>query len=202
MRMFKGRVFIGILAVIVFVGIIAVFYSSMDVDYVKTGGEIVEKLESDLNLYLREKNSEGKNKIELRIEESINKVTDVAYEFLPRFYLARSTYFQSKNLYKEALDDLDIVLKSKWIEREIAYINKAVIYEKMGQIEDALLVYDGIIKQTKFEFIKVKALLGKALIVEGRDKNMAIDIYDQISKFSYENNLYVNIAKNKLLQLK
>ena len=40
----------------------------------------------------------------------------------------------------------------------------------MGQIEDALLVYDGIIKQTKFEFIKVKALLGKALIVEGRDK--------------------------------
>ncbi|WP_174220826.1 tetratricopeptide repeat protein [Borrelia turcica] len=200
--MFKGRVFIGILAVIVFVGIIAVFYSSMDVDYVKTGGEIVEKLESDLNLYLREKNSEGKNKIELRIEESINKVTDVAYEFLPRFYLARSTYFQSKNLYKEALDDLDIVLKSKWIEREIAYINKAVIYEKMGQIEDALLVYDGIIKQTKFEFIKVKALLGKALIVEGRDKNMAIDIYDQISKFSYENNLYVNIAKNKLLQLK
>ena len=79
--MFKGRVFIGILAVIVFVGIIAVFYNSMDVDYVKTGGEIVEKLESDLNLYLREKNSKEKNKIELRIEESINKVTDVAYEF-------------------------------------------------------------------------------------------------------------------------
>ncbi|WKC57708.1 tol-pal system YbgF family protein [Borrelia sp. P9F1] len=200
--MFRGKIFIGILAVIVFVSIVAVFYSSMDVDYVKTGGEIVEKLEGDLNLYLRERGDEERSKIELGIKESIGKVGEIAHEFFPRFYLARSTYLQSKGLYKEALDDLDIVLKSKWIEREIAYLNKAVIYEKMGQVEDALLVYDNIIKQTKFEFMRIKALLSKALIVEVKDKNMAVDIYEQISNFSYENNLYVNIAKNKLLQLK
>ncbi|UGQ15832.1 tol-pal system YbgF family protein [Borrelia sp. RT5S] len=200
--MFRGKIFVGILAAVVLAGIVVVFYSSMDVDYVKTGGEIVEKLEGDLNLYLRERSDEERNKIELRIKESIGKMEDVSHEFFPRFYLARSTYLQSKGLYKEALDDLDVVLKSKWIEKEIAYLNKAVIYEKMGQMEDALLAYDNIIKKTKFEFIKVKALLGKALVVEGKDKNMAIKIYEQISNFSYENNLYVNIARNKLLQLK
>ncbi|UER67334.1 hypothetical protein LKV13_00630 [Borrelia sp. BU AG58] len=200
--MFKGRVFIGILLIIVFVGIVVVFYISMDVDYVKTGGEIVEKLEGDLNLYLRGKSDEEKGRIELRIKEYIGMVADVSHEFFPRFYLARSTYYQSKGLYREALDDLDIVLNSKWIEREIAYLNKAVIYEKMGQMEDALLAYDNLIKKTKFEFMKIKALLGKALIFEDKDKDVAVSVYEQISNFSYENNLYVNIAKNKLLQLK
>ncbi|QMU98935.1 hypothetical protein F0310_00600 [Borrelia sp. A-FGy1] len=202
--MFKGGGLLGIIAVVIiaFVGVVSFFYNSIDVDYVKTGGEIVEKLESDLNIYLREKNMEERDKIDGRINEYINKITEVSYEFIPRFYLARSTYFQSKGLYNEALSDLDIVLNSKWIEREIACINKAVIYEKMGKIEDALLTYDMIIKQTKFNFIKIKALIGKALIIESRDKNIAIGIYDEISKFSYENNLYVNIAKNKLLQLK
>ncbi|ANF33633.1 hypothetical protein [Borrelia turicatae] len=200
--MFKNKFFIGIFAVIVFVGIVVYFYSSMDVDYVKAGGEVVENLERDLNLYLRAKNIEEKLELESKIEESINKRDDVAYEFLSRFYLARSTYFQSKGLYKEALEDLDIVIGSKWIERELAYLNKAVIYEKMGQVDNALIIYDNLIKQTKLDFIKIRALLGKAVLIETRDKKLAIDIYSEIANFSYENNLYVNLAKNKLLQLR
>ncbi|AAX17468.1 hypothetical protein BT0126 [Borrelia turicatae 91E135] len=202
MLMFKNKFFIGIFAVIVFVGIVVYFYSSMDVDYVKAGGEVVENLERDLNLYLRAKNIEEKLELESKIEESINKRDDVAYEFLSRFYLARSTYFQSKGLYKEALEDLDIVIGSKWIERELAYLNKAVIYEKMGQVDNALIIYDNLIKQTKLDFIKIRALLGKAVLIETRDKKLAIDIYSEIANFSYENNLYVNLAKNKLLQLR
>ncbi|WP_199911288.1 hypothetical protein [Candidatus Borreliella tachyglossi] len=200
--MFKNKFFMGILAIIVFVGIIVIFYNSMDVDYVKAGGGIVEGLESDLNMYLREKNLEEKRKIAIKIEESINKIADVSYEYLARFYLARSTYFQSKGLYKEALDDLNIVIRSGRIERELAYVNKAVIYEKMGQMEDALLVYDNVINQTKLDFIKIRALLSKALLIEDRDKSLAIEIYEQVSNFSYENNLYVNFAKNKLWYLK
>ncbi|AHE62470.1 tetratricopeptide repeat protein [Borrelia parkeri] len=200
--MFKNKFFIGIFAVIVFVGIVVCFYSAMDVDYVKVGGEVVENLERDLNLYLRAKNIEEKLELESKIEESINKRDDVAYEFLSRFYLARSTYFQSKGLYKEALEDLDIVIGSKWIERELAYLNKAVIYEKMGQVDNALIIYDNLIKQTKLDFIKIRALLGKAVLIETRDKKLAIDIYSEIANFSYENNLYVNIAKNKILQLR
>ncbi|WP_421622950.1 hypothetical protein R5397_03765 [Borrelia sp. MN22-0132] len=200
--MFKNKFFIGILAVIVFVGIVICFYSSMDVDYVKAGGEVVENLERDLNLYLRAKNIEEKIELESKIEESINKRNDVAYEFLSRFYLARSTYFQSKGLYKEALEDLDIVIGSKWIERELAYLNKAVIYEKMGQVDNALIIYDNLINQTKLDFIKIRALLGKAVLIETRDKKLAIDIYAEIANFSYENNLYVNLAKNKLLQFR
>lgn len=200
--MFKNKFFIGIFAVIVFVGIVVYFYSSMDVDYVKAGGEVVENLERDLNLYLRAKNIEEKLELESKIEESINKRDDVAYEFLSRFYLAKSTYFQSKGLYKEALEDLDIVIGSKWIERELAYLNKAVIYEKMGQVDNALIIYDNLIKQTKLDFIKIRALLGKAVLIETRDKKLAIDIYSEIANFSYENNLYVNLAKNKLLQLR
>ncbi|UPA11829.1 hypothetical protein [Borrelia venezuelensis] len=200
--MFKNKFFIGIFTVIVFVGIVVYFYSSMDVDYVKAGGDVVENLERDLNLYLRAKNIEEKLELESKIEESINKRDDVAYEFLSRFYLARSTYFQSKGLYKEALEDLDIVIGSKWIERELAYLNKAVIYEKMGQVDNALIIYDNLIKQTKLDFIKIRALLGKAVLIETRDKKLAIDIYSEIANFSYENNLYVNLAKNKLLQLR
>ncbi|AAX16648.1 hypothetical protein BH0126 [Borrelia hermsii DAH] len=202
MLMFKNKFFVGILAVIVFVGIILCFYDSMDIDHVKAGGEVVENLERDLNLYLRAKNAEEKLKLEPKIEEAVNKRDDVAHEFLPRFYLARSTYFQIKGLYKEALKDLDIVIGSKWIERELAYINKAVVYEKMGQVEDALLIYDNVIKQTKLDFIKIRALLGKAVLIEAKDKKLAIEIYSKIANFSYENNLYVNVAKNKLLQLR
>ncbi|AHH10282.1 hypothetical protein bcCo53_000124 [Borrelia coriaceae] len=200
--MFKNKFFVGILAIIVFVGIVIYCYGSMDVDYVKEGGEVVENFERDLSLYLRAQNVEEKHQLELKIEEFVKKRDDVAYEFLPRFYLARSTYFQSKGLYKEALEDLDIVIDSKWIERELAYLNKAVVYEKMGQVEDALLIYDNLLKQTKLDFIKIRALLSKAVLVESRDKKLAIDIYSEIVNFPYENNLYVNVAKNKLLQLK
>ncbi|WP_024654127.1 tetratricopeptide repeat protein [Borrelia persica] len=200
--MFKSKFFMGILAVIIFVGIIIYFYDFSDMDYVKEGGEIVENLERNLNLYLRTKNVEEKQSLASEIEKALDKRGDVAYEFLPRFYLAKSTYSQSKGLYKEALEDLDIVVKSKWIERDLAYINKAVIYEKMGQVEDALLMYDNVINQAKLDFIKIRALLGKAVLVELQDKKLAVDIYERIANFSYENNLYVNFAKNKLFQLR
>lgn len=72
----------------------------------------------------------------------------------------------------------------------------------MGQVEDALLIYDNVIKQTKLDFIKIRALLGKAVLIEAKDKKLAIEIYSKIANFSYENNLYVNVAKNKLLQLR
>ncbi|QFP48286.2 hypothetical protein O5404_03675 [Borrelia miyamotoi] len=200
--MFKNKFFIGILAVIVFFGVIAFFYDSVDVDYVKTGGEVVEELERDLNIYLRSKDKEEKRKLEFKIEAAISDKHDIAYEFIPRFYLARSTYFQNKGLYKKAIDDLDMIIDSKWIERDLAYINKAVIYEKMGQPENALLIYDDVIKQTRLDFIKIRALLSKAALIEVRDKKLAVEIYEKISNFSYENNLYINLAKNKLLQLR
>ncbi|APR64634.1 hypothetical protein baBA2_000123 [Borrelia anserina] len=200
--MFKNKFFMGILIVIVFVGIIVFFYGSMDIDYVKVGGGVVESLEKDLNLYLRTNNTEERRTLEIKIEEYINKIDDVASEFLPRFYLARSTYFQSRGLYKEALEDLEIVISSKWIEKELAYINKAVVYEKMGHLEESLLIYNNIISQTQLDFIKIRALLSKAVLLETKDKKLAIDAYEQIVNFPYENNLYINIAKNKLLELK
>lgn len=101
--MFKNKFFIGIFAVIVFVGIVVYFYSSMDVDYVKAGGEVVENLERDLNLYLRAKNIEEKLELESKIEESINKRDDVAYEFLSRFYLANLLIFKVKVYTKKLL---------------------------------------------------------------------------------------------------
>ncbi|ACH93086.1 hypothetical protein BDCR2A_00152 [Borrelia duttonii CR2A] len=200
--MFKNKFFIGILAVIIFVGIIIYFYDFTDINYVKEGGEIVENLEQDLNLYLKSKNTEERQNLESKIEKALNSKDDITYEFLPRFYLAKSTYSQSKGLYEEALKDLDVVIASKWIERELAYINKAVIYEKIGQVENALLMYDNVINQTKLDFMKIRALLGKAILVELQDKKLAIDIYEKIANFSYEDNLYINIAKNKLFQLK
>ncbi|AHH05289.1 hypothetical protein BmHG_00131 [Borrelia miyamotoi] len=200
--MFKSKFFIGILTVIVFLAVIAFFYVSVDVDYVKTGGEVVENLERDLNIYLRTKDEEEKRKLEFKIEAAISDGHDIAYEFIPRFYLARSTYFQNKGLYKKAIDDLDMIIDSKWIERDLAYINKAVVYEKMGQPENALLIYDDVIKQTRLDFIKIRALLSKAALIEVRDKKLAVEIYEKISNFSYENNLYINLAKNKLLQLR
>ena len=201
--MFKSKFFIAILTIIVFGGSVVFFYDySFDSDSVRVGGEVVEELESNLGIYLRTKDEEEKRKLASKIEAAIGNKDSISYEFMARFYLARSTYLQNKGLYKEALDDLDIIINSKWIERDLAYINKALVYEKMGQLDDALLIYDNVVKQTKLDFIKIRALLSKAALIEVRDKKMAIDIYEQIDNFPYENNLYINIAKNKLLQLR
>ncbi|BCR21570.1 hypothetical protein [Borrelia sp. HM] len=202
--MFKSKFFIAILAIIVFGGGAVVFFYdySVDSDSVKVGGEIVEELESDLSIYLRTKDEEEKRKLAFKIEAAIGNKDNISYEFMARFYLARSSYFQNKGLYKEALNDLDLIINSKWIERDLAYINKAMVYEKMGQPDEALLMYDNVVKKTKLDFIKIRALLSKAALIEVRDKKLAIDIYEQVANFPYENNLYINIAKNKLLQLR
>ncbi|WKC80464.1 tetratricopeptide repeat protein [Borreliella tanukii] len=188
--------------VFVFVSIVVVFYNSLGKDYVKSGGEIVENLEKDLNDYLRENDAKEKEKISLKIKELISKEKEISSYFVSRFYLARSVYLQSQAQYDEAIKDLDIVIKAKGIESEIAFINKAAIYEKMGLKEDALLVYEDLINSTSLGFLKVRALLSKAILIEEKDKDLAVKVYEEIVKFPYENNLYINIANNKILELK
>nr|WP_267507414.1 hypothetical protein [Borreliella afzelii] len=201
--MAKNNLLVFFIAIIfVFVSIIVVFYNSLSKDYVKSGGEIVENLEKDLNDYLKENDAKEREKISLRIKELILKEKEISSYFISRFYLAKAVYLQSQLQYDEAIKDLDIVIKAKGIESEIAFINKATIYEKMGLKEDALLVYEDLIKNTSLGFLKVRALLGKAILIEEKDKDLAVKVYEEIVKFPYENNLYINIANNKILELK
>ncbi|APJ08969.1 M48 family metallopeptidase [Borreliella afzelii] len=201
--MAKNNLLVFFIAIIfVFVSIIVVFYNSLSKDYVKSGGEIVENLEKDLNDYLKENDVKEREKISLRIKELILKEKEISSYFISRFYLAKAVYLQSQSQYDEAIKDLDIVIKAKGIESEIAFINKATIYEKMGLKEDALLVYEDLIKNTSLGFLKVRALLSKAILIEEKDKDLAVKVYEEIVKFPYENNLYINIANNKILELK
>lgn len=128
--MFKSKFFIGILTVIVFFGSYSFFLCFCGCRLCQDRRGSSRELERDLNIYLRTKDEEEKRKLEFKIEAAISDGHDIAYEFIPRFYLARSTYFQNKGLYKKAIDDLDMIIDSKWIERDLAYINKAVVYEK------------------------------------------------------------------------
>ncbi|WP_419259676.1 tetratricopeptide repeat protein [Borreliella afzelii] len=201
--MAKNNLLVFFIAIIfVFVSIIVVFYNSLSKDYVKSGGEIVENLEKDLNDYLKENDAKEREKISLSIKELILKEKEISSYFISRFYLAKAVYLQSQSQYDEAIKDLDIVIKAKGIESEIAFINKATIYEKMGLKEDALLVYEDLIKNTSLGFLKVRALLSKAILIEEKDKDLAVKVYEEIVKFPYENNLYINIANNKILELK
>nr|WP_267914365.1 hypothetical protein [Borreliella garinii] len=201
--MSKNNLLVFFIAVIfVFISVIVVFYNSLSKDYVKSGGEIVENLEKDLNDYLKENDTKEREKISLRIKELISKEKEISSYFLSRFYLARAFYLQSQAQYDEAIKDLDIVIKAKGIESEIAFINKAAVYEKMGLKEDALLVYEELINSTSLGFLKVRALLSKATLIEEKDKDLAVKVYEEIVKFPYENNLYINIANNKILELK
>ncbi|MBB6208248.1 tetratricopeptide repeat protein [Borreliella lanei] len=201
--MAKNKLLVFFIAIIfVFVSIIVVFYNSLGKDYVKSGGEIVENLEKDLNDYLKENDAKEREKIFLRIKELISKEKEISSYFISRFYLARAVYFQSQAQYDEAIKDLDIVIKAKGIESEIAFLNKAAVYEKMGLKEDALLVYEDLINNTSLDFLKVRALLSKAILIEEKDKDLAVKVYEEIVKFPYENNLYINIANNKILELK
>nr|WP_267916722.1 hypothetical protein [Borreliella afzelii] len=201
--MAKNNLLVFFIAIIfVFVSIIVVFYNSLSKDYVKSGGEIVENLEKDLNDYLKENDAKEREKISLRIKELILKEKEISSYFISRFYLAKAVYLQSQSQYDEAIKDLDIVIKAKGIESEIAFINKATIYEKMGLKEDALLVYEDLIKNTSLGFLKIRALLSKAILIEEKDKDLAVKVYEEIVKFPYENNLYINIANNKILELK
>lgn len=72
----------------------------------------------------------------------------------------------------------------------------------MGLKEDALLVYEDLINSTSLDFLKVRALLSKAILIEEKDKELAVKVYEEIVKFPYENNLYINMANNKILELK
>ncbi|EEF84699.1 tetratricopeptide repeat protein [Borreliella spielmanii] len=201
--MAKNNLLVFFIAIIfVFVSIIVVFYNSLGKDYVKSGGEIVENLEKDLNDFLKENDVKEREKISLRIKEFILKEKEISSYFISRFYLAKAIYLQSQAQYDEAIKDLDIVIKAKGIESEIAFINKAAIYEKMGLKEDALLVYEDLINSTSLGFLKVRALLSKAILIEEKDKDLAVKVYEEIVKFPYENNLYINIANNKILELK
>ncbi|MBB6031729.1 tetratricopeptide (TPR) repeat protein [Borreliella spielmanii] len=201
--MAKNNLLVFFIAIIfVFVSIIVVFYNSLGKDYVKSGGEIVENLEKDLNDFLKENDVKEREKISLRIKEFILKEKEISSYFISRFYLAKAIYLQSQAQYDEAIKDLDIVIKAKGIESEIAFINKAAIYEKMGLKEDALLVYEDLIDSTSLGFLKVRALLSKAILIEEKDKDLAVKVYEEIVKFPYENNLYINIANNKILELK
>ncbi|AJA89969.1 hypothetical protein OY14_00615 [Borreliella chilensis] len=201
--MAKNNLLISFIAIIfVFICIIAVFYNSLGKDYVKSGGEIVENLEKDLNDYLKENDNKERETISLRIKELISREKEISSYFLSRFYLSRATYFQSQAQYDDAIKDLDIVIKAKGIEREIAFINKAIVYEKMGLKEDALLVYEDLINNASLDFLKVRALLSKAILIEEKNKDLALKVYEEIVKFPYENNLYINIANNKILELK
>nr|WP_267506863.1 hypothetical protein [Borreliella bavariensis] len=201
--MTKNNLLVFFIAIIfVFVSVIVVFYNSLGKDYVKIGGEIVENLEKDLNDYLKENDTKEREKISLRIKELISKEKEISSYFISRFYLARAFYLQSQAQYDKAIKDLDIVIKAKGIESEIAFINKAAVYEKMGLKEDALLVYEELINSTSLGFLKVRALLSKAILIEEKDKDLAVKVYEEIIKFPYENNLYINIANNKILELK
>ncbi|AIJ29500.1 tetratricopeptide repeat protein [Borreliella valaisiana] len=201
--MAKNGLLVFFIAIIfVFVSIVVVFYNSLGKDYVKSGGEIVENLEKDLNDYLKENDAKEREKISLKIKELISKEKEISSYFISRFYLARAIYLQSQAQYDEAIKDLDIVIKAKGIESEIAFINKAAVYEKMGLKEDALLVYEDLINSTSLGFLKVRALLSKAVLIEEKDKDLALKVYEEIVKFPYENNLYINIANNKILELK
>ncbi|WP_210365378.1 tetratricopeptide repeat protein [Borreliella valaisiana] len=194
--------FIAIIFVFVSIVVVVVFYNSLGKDYVKSGGEIVENLEKDLHDYLKENDAKEREKISLKIKELISKEKEISSYFISRFYLARAIYLQSQAQYDEAIKDLDIVIKAKGIESEIAFINKAAVYEKMGLKEDALLVYEDLINSTSLGFLKVRALLSKAVLIEEKDKDLALKVYEEIVKFPYENNLYINIANNKILELK
>ncbi|EEF82116.1 tetratricopeptide repeat protein [Borreliella valaisiana] len=202
--MAKNGLLVFFIAIIfVFVSIVVVvFYNSLGKDYVKSGGEIVENLEKDLHDYLKENDAKEREKISLKIKELISKEKEISSYFISRFYLARAIYLQSQAQYDEAIKDLDIVIKAKGIESEIAFINKAAVYEKMGLKEDALLVYEDLINSTSLGFLKVRALLSKAVLIEEKDKDLALKVYEEIVKFPYENNLYINIANNKILELK
>ncbi|WKC75868.1 tetratricopeptide repeat protein [Borreliella valaisiana] len=201
--MAKNGLLVFFIAIIfVFISIVVVFYNSLGKDYVKSGGEIVENLEKDLNDYLKENDAKEREKISLKIKELISKEKEISSYFISRFYLARAIYLQSQAQYDEAIKDLDIVIKAKGIESEIAFINKAAVYEKMGLKEDALLVYEDLINSTSLGFLKVRALLSKAVLIEKKDKDLALKVYEEIVKFPYENNLYINIANNKILELK
>ncbi|WKC77708.1 tetratricopeptide repeat protein [Borreliella turdi] len=201
--MAKNNLLVFFIAVIfVFASVIVVFYNSLSKDYVKSGGEIVENLEKDLNDYLKENDIKEREKISIRIKELILREKEISSCFISRFYLARAVYLQSQAQYDAAIKDLDIVIKAKGIESEIAFISKAAVYEKMGLKEDALLVYENLIKSTSLDFLKVRALLSKAILIEEKDKDLAVKIYEEIVKFPYENNLYINIANNKILELK
>ncbi|WKC85071.1 tetratricopeptide repeat protein [Borreliella lusitaniae] len=201
--MAKNNLLVFFIAIIfVFVSVIVVFYNSLGKDYVKSGGEIVENLEKNLNDYLKENDVKERETISLKINELISKEKEISSYFISRFYLARAFYLQSQAQYDEAIKDLDIVIKAKGIESEIAFINKASVYEKMGLKEDALLVYEDLINSTSLDFLKVRALLSKAILIEEKDKDLALRVYEEIVKFPYENNLYINIANNKILELK
>ncbi|MBB6213238.1 tetratricopeptide repeat protein [Borreliella californiensis] len=201
--MAKNKLLFFFIAIIfVFVSVIVVFYNFLSKDYVKSGGEIVENLEKDLNDYLKENDVKERERIFLRIRELISKEKEISSYFISRFYLARAAYFQSQAQYDEAIKNLDIVIKAKGIESDIAFLNKAVVYEKMGLKEDALLVYEDLINSTSLGFLKVRALLSKAILIEEKDKDLAVKVYEEIVKFPYENNLYINIANNKILELK
>ncbi|AEW68466.1 Hypothetical protein KK9_0126 [Borreliella garinii BgVir] len=201
--MTKNNLLVFFIAIIfVFISVIVVFYNSLGKDYVKSGGEIVENLEKDLDNYLKENDTKEREKISLRIKELVSKEKEISSYFISRFYLARAFYLQSQAQYDEAIKDLDIVIKAKGIESEIAFINKASVYEKMGLKEGALLVYEELINSTSLGFLKVRALLSKAILIEEKDKDLAVKVYEEIIKFPYENNLYINIANNKILELK
>ncbi|MBB6043116.1 tetratricopeptide repeat protein [Borreliella yangtzensis] len=200
--MAKNGLLVFFIAVIFVFLSIVVFYNSLGKDYVKSGGEIVENLEKDLNDYLRENDAKEREKISFKISELISKEKEISSYFISRFYLARAIYLQSQSQYDDAIKDLDIVIKAKGIESEIAFINKAAVYEKMGLKEDALLVYEDLINRTSLGFLKVRALLSKAVLIEEKDKDLALKVYEEIIKFPYENNLYINIANNKILELK
>lgn len=61
--MAKNNLLVFFIAIIfVFVSIIVVFYNSLGKDYVKSGGEIVENLEKDLNDYLKENDAKEREK--------------------------------------------------------------------------------------------------------------------------------------------
>ncbi len=61
--MTKNNLLVFFIAVIfVFVSVIVVFYNSLGRDYVKSGGEIVENLEKDLNDYLKENDTKEREK--------------------------------------------------------------------------------------------------------------------------------------------
>lgn len=84
--MAKNNLLVFFIAIIfVFVSIIVVFYNSLGKDYVKSGGEIVENLEKDLNDYLKENDAKEREKIFLRIRELISKEKEISSYFISRF---------------------------------------------------------------------------------------------------------------------
>ncbi|MBN2443415.1 MAG: tetratricopeptide repeat protein [Spirochaetales bacterium] len=206
---FRRRlIFLWIFLCVVILCIIGIFiWNEIDRNIKQTSAQLSEEAQDTYTDWISESDENKKTRIE---EELLENLAQIIKQY-PNQYATqralsiRASLYAEKSEWENAARDYRDLAESfpKSFYSPISYINAAVCYEELNDLDSALAMLKKVVESYKNSYDVPYALYMMGRLSEKRGKNSeAEEYYTQITKDEYSYSNWSKLAQNRIIYLK